>query len=66
MSSTVPLETFVLALHVLRTISDADAAAILKLLRRKSFAQRLEKAIAEFLKTQPALEAVTVSISVNP
>ena len=66
MSSTVPLETFVLALHAPRTISDAHAAAILKLLRRKSFAQRLEKAISEFLKTQPALESVTLSISVSP
>ena len=66
MSSTVPLETFVLTLHVPRTISDAEAATFLKLLRRKSFAQRLEKAISEFLKTQPALESVTVSISVSP
>ena len=66
MSSTVPLETFVLALHAPRTISDADAATLLKLLRRKSFTQRLENAIAEFLKTQPVLESVTVSISVNP
>jgi hypothetical protein len=65
-SSTVPLETFVLTLHVPRMISDSDAATLLKLLRRKSFAQRLEKAINEFLKTQPALEAVTISISVSP
>ena len=66
MSSTVPLETFVLTLHVPRTISDADAATFLKLLRRKSFARRLEKAITELLKTMSALEAVTVSISVTP
>jgi hypothetical protein len=65
-SSTVPLETFVLTLHVPRTISDVDAATLLKLIRRKSFARRLEKTLVEVLKTHPALEAITVSISVSP
>ena len=63
MSSTVPLETFVLTLHVPRTISDADVAAILKQLRRKSFRRRLQNAIAEFLQASPAFAPVTVSIS---
>ena len=66
MSSTVPLETFLLTLHAPRTISDTDAATLLKLFRRKSFAKILQTAIAEFLRTLPAWESVTVSISVSP
>ena len=63
MSSTVPLETFTLTLHVPRTIFDADVASILKLLRRKSFRQRLQKVLAEFLRPIPAFAPVTVSIT---
>ena len=63
MSSTVPLETFVLTLHVPRTISDADVASILQLLRRKSFRQHLKKVLTEFLRPTPAFSIVTVSIS---
>ena len=63
MSSTVPLETFVLTLHVPRTISDAAVASILKLLRRRSFRQRLQKILAEFLRPIPAFAPVTVSIT---
>ena len=63
MSSTVPLETFVLTLHVPRTISDAEVASILQLLRRKSFRKQLQKALAEFLRPTPAFAPVTVSIT---
>ena len=66
MPTTVPLETFLLTLHAPRTISDAEVATLLKLFRRKSFAPRLEKAIAEFLRTLPASESVTVSITESP
>ena len=50
MPSTVPLETFVLTLHVPRTISDADVAAMLKHLRGKQYWRRLQNMIAEFLR----------------
>ena len=63
MIATVPLETFVLTLHVPRTISDADVSSILQLLRRKSFRARLRKALAEFLRETPALAPVTVSVT---
>jgi hypothetical protein len=57
------LETFVLTLHVPMTISDADVASILQLLRRKSFRQRLQIVLAEFLRPTPAFAPVTVSIT---
>ena len=66
MPSTVPLETFVLTLHVPRAISDAEAAVILKHLRRKQFRRRLQNAIAEGLRNVPVLAPVTVSISPSP
>ena len=66
MPSTVPLETFVLTLHVPRAISDADAAVILKHLRRKQSRRRLQNAIVEALRDLPVLATVTVSISQSP
>ena len=63
MSSTVPLETFVLTLHVPRAISDAEVASILKLLQRKSFRKRLQVVLTEFLRPTQAFAPVTVSIS---
>ena len=66
MSSTVPLETFVLTLHVPRTISDADVAAMLKHLRGKQYRRRLHNMIAEFLRASPVTAPITVSISLSP
>ena len=63
MPPSVPLETFVLTLHVPRTISDADVSSILQLLRRKSFRARLRNALVEFLRKTPALAPVTVSVT---
>ena len=66
MPTTVPLETFVVTLHVPRTIADAEAAAILKSLRRKSFRKRLRIVLTESLKPMPAFAPVTVSVSNSP
>ena len=66
MPPSVPLETFVLTLHVPRTISDAAVASILRLLRGKSFRARLRNALAEFLRPTPAFAPVTVTVSITP
>ena len=66
MSSTVPLETFVLTLHVPRAISDAEVAAMLKRMRREQFRRRLQNILAEFLQASPATAPITVSISLTP
>jgi len=66
MPSTVPLETFVLTLLVPRGISDAEAAVILKHLRRKPFRRRLQNVITEGLRNLPVLAPITVSISPSP
>jgi len=66
MPSTVPLETFVLTLHVPRANSDAAVASILQLLRRKSFRARLRNALAEFLRPTPAFFPVAVTVSITP
>jgi hypothetical protein len=63
MPPTVPLETFVLTLHVPRTISDTAVTSILTLLRRKSFQKRLQEILTEFLRPMPAFAPVTVSIT---
>jgi hypothetical protein len=62
MPSTVPLETFELTLHVPRTISDAEVATILRLLRRKSFRQQLQKVLVEFLGEIRIMAPVSVTI----
>ena len=66
MPPTVPLETLTLTLHVPRTIADAAAASILRLLKRKSIRDRLRKAVTEVLKTTPAFAPVTVTLSLSP
>jgi hypothetical protein len=60
------LETFVLTLHVPRTISDADVSAMLKHLRGKKLWRRLQNMIAEFLRASPATAPITVSITLTP
>ena len=66
MPPSVPLETFVLTLHVPRTISDADVSTLLKQLRRKTLWRRLHNAITQVLQTLPASAPITVSISPSP